>query len=374
MKPILPPAMLGVLGGGQLGRFFASAAVRLGYRVAVLDPDPLAPAHREADVSLAAAYDDRAALTRLARDCAAVTLERESVPVASLRALAQRCVVAPAPDALAVAQDRLRAKRFLRAVGLRTAPFAEVLAATDAPPPALFPGILKTARNGYDGRGQMQLPRASMLADAWHSLGEQPCVLEKRIAWEREVSVILARGTDGRLAVYPVVENRHRDGILELSRAPAQLPAAVAARAVAAASLIAESLEYVGVLAVEFFVAGNELLVNEFALRPHNSGHYTLDACATSQFEQQVRALCGLPLGSTALQSPAAMVNLLGDAWRGGEPPWRRVSTVPGARLHLYGKATARPARKMGHVTVLASRAADAARRAERVLAAISNR
>ena len=373
MKPVLPPAMLGVLGGGQLGRFFARAAKRLGYRVAVLDPDRLAPAHREADLRLVARYDDPAALARLARDCAAVTLELESVPVATLHTLAQHCLVAPAADALAIAQDRLRAKRFLRAVGLPTAPFVEVLAATDATPAALYPAILKTARNGYDGKGQIRVARPPMLASAWRALGEQPCVLEKRIAWKRELSVILARGCDGTMAIYSPVENRHRNGILELSRAPAEVPAPVAARAVAAASLIAESLEYVGVLAVEFFLDANELIVNEFAARPHNSGHYTLDACTTSQFEQQVRALCGLPLGSTALRSPAAMVNVLGDAWHRGEPRWRRVNAVPGARLHLYGKAEARPARKMGHVTVLASRPADAAQQAERVLAAISN-
>jgi len=365
MKGKHRPPMVGVLGGGQLALFFARAAKRLGYRVAVLDPDAGAPAHREAELPLTASYDDGAALRLLGRECVGVTVELESVPAASLHALAEHCVTAPSAEALAVSQDRLRSKRMLRAIGLPTAPFAEVLAAADSGSAGLFPGILKTARNGYDGKGQMHVRGAGVLPDAWRTLGRVPCILERRIAWDAELSVILARGRDGSLRTYPVAQNSHRNGILEVSRAPAAIPAALAQKAGAAAARIAESLDYTGVLAVEFFLCGDELLVNEFALRPHNSGHYTIDACATSQFEQQVRALTGLPLGSTELRSPAAMVNVLGDIWRRGEPPLDALAESFDARLHVYGKSEPRPGRKMGHFTVLDGDARAAMRRAE---------
>lgn len=363
--------MVGVLGGGQLGLFFARAAKRLGYRAAVLDPNPAAPAHREADMPIVAAYDDGAALKLLAGKCIGVTVELEAVPVASLRVVAGTCFTSPSAEALSIAQDRLRSKRMLRAIGLPTAPFAEVLAAGDAMPAGLFPGILKTARNGYDGKGQVRVQRADKLAYAWRALGWVPCVLERRISWDTELSVILARGRDGSIKTYPIVENSHRNGILEVSRAPAEVPAAVAAKAAAAAALIAESLAYVGVLAVEFFLQGEELLVNEFALRPHNSGHYTIDACATSQFEQQVRALTGLPLGSTKMRSAAAMVNVLGEVWRAGEPPLGALAGAFDAQLHHYGKAEARPGRKMAHFTVLHDDASQAALRADKLRRAL---
>jgi len=360
-------ATLGVLGGGQLGLFFLRAAKQLGYRTAVLDPDPAAPAHREGDLSIVASYDDQAALGLLGRRCAGVTVELEAVPAASLRRLARSCFVSPSAEALAIAQDRLRSKRMLRAIGLATAPFAEVLAAGDAVPAELFPGILKTACNGYDGKGQLRVDRASDLAAAWRALGRVPCVLERRIAWDTELSMILARGRDGSIRTFPAVENFHRDGILELTRAPAEVPPAIAAEAAAAAALIAESLDHVGILAVEFFLRGRELLVNEFALRPHNSGHYTIDACASSQFEQQVRTLAGLPLGATSLYVSAAMLNVLGDAWQAGEPPLDALAFAFGARLHVYGKSEARAGRKMAHFTVLDARASRAARRAEQL-------
>lgn len=366
--------MVGVLGGGQLGLFFVRAAKRLGYRVAVLDPSNAAPALREADLPVVASYEDRVALELLAGKCVGVTVEIEAVPVESLRSLAQKCFTAPAPEALAIAQDRLRSKRMLRAIDLATAPFAEMLAARDAVPAGLFPGILKTARNGYDGKGQLRVQSASDLADAWRTLGCVPCVLERRISWDAELSVILACGRDGSIKTYPVVENSHRDGILELTRAPADIPAATAAEAAAAAVRIAWSLDYVGVLAVEFFLRGKELLVNEFALRPHNSGHYTIDACATSQFEQQVRALTGMPLGGTEIRSAAAMINVLGDVWHAGEPALDALARAFDAELHVYGKAEPRPGRKMAHFTVLDSDALRAMRRADQLRRALRGR
>lgn len=372
MKPIFPPAMLGVLGGGQLGRYFVLAARAMGYRTAVLDPDRDAPAHAVAELSIVAGYHDTDALDRLAERCSAVTAELESLPTSSLQRLARSCAVAPGPEALAIGQDRLREKRFLYAIGLRTAPFAEVLAPGDAlmlqKLPGLFPAILKTARNGYDGKGQVAVDRPELLDPAWRALGGVPCVLEKRVSLERELSVVIARGRDGACAAYPVAENRHRNGILELTVVPAQIPAALAAQALRAAECIAEALDYVGVLGVEFFVSGGELLANEYAPRPHNSGHFTLDACAASQFAQQVRALCGLRLGDAQLLSPAAMLNLLGDAWRESEPDWTRVLGASGGHLHLYGKAQPRPRRKMGHVTILKADAGAAAREAEACL------
>lgn len=365
MTPILPPATLGVLGGGQLGRFFVLAARRLGYGTAVLDPDAEAPAHALADHRLIAPLDDAAALDRLGALCAAVTVEREGVPASSLRRLAARCTVAPGAEALAIGQDRLREKRFLRAIGLPTAPWREVLAPADAAPAALFPALLKTARGGYDGRGQRRLEHPGALPAAWRELGAVPCVLEKQLPLERELSVVLARGRDGRSAAYPVAENRHRAGILHTSIAPAVIPDALAAQAVAAAERIASALDYVGVLAVEFFVTEGALRVNEFAPRPHNSGHFTLDACASSQFEQQARALCGLALGETTLRSPAAMLNVLGEAWAAGEPPWPELMRGRRGALHTYGKRQAKPGRKMAHVTLLAPSAPAALAEAE---------
>lgn len=365
MTPILPPATLGVLGGGQLGRLFAHAARAMGYRVAVLDPDRDAPAVQVADVPVVGRYDDPGALAEFAAACAAVTVEFELIPASSVARLAQTCRVAPGADAIAIAQDRLREKRFLRAIGLPVVPFVEVLAARDLTSAGCYPGILKSARNGYDGRGQRAVEDADAALEAWRAFGAAPCVLERRVPLDREVSVIVARGANGAVRTFPLAENRHRDGILELSVAPAQVPDALAARAADAAVRIAVQLDYVGVLGVEFFVSGGELLVNEFAPRPHNSGHYTMEACQTSQFEQQVRALCGLPLGETALRQPAAMAHILGDARRSREPDFDWLRAMPDAALHLYGKRDARARRKMGHVTFVGARARE---RAERVL------
>jgi 5-(carboxyamino)imidazole ribonucleotide synthase len=264
-----------------------------------------------------------------------------------------------------VLQDRIREKRFLRSIGLPVVPFAPVIAAGDVAAAGCYPGILKLARQSYDGKGQVRVASAAEALAAWRSLGEAPCVLERRVALDTEISVVLARAGDGGTRVYPAAENRHNDGILELSVVPARVSPQLAAQATQHAQRIAECLDYVGVLAVEFFVSDGELLVNEIAPRPHNSGHYTLEACETSQFEQQVRALCGLPLGETRLICAAAMLNILGDAWRGGEPDWDGILGTSCGNLHQYGKAQARSRRKMGHITILRDCVADAAAAAE---------
>ncbi|OBS08102.1 5-(carboxyamino)imidazole ribonucleotide synthase [Acidihalobacter prosperus] len=357
---ILPGATLGLLGGGQLGRLFVLAAHESGYRVIVLDPDADSPAARAADGHLRARYDDAEALGRLAAECAAVTTEFENVPAESLRMLAQHVPVHPAAEAVATTQDRLREKRFLQAMGLATAPFAAVRGPQDLAAAAAavrFPAILKRASFGYDGKGQIRLDAPEGLADAFDALGGVECVLEQRVELACEVSVVLARAGDGEIASYPLAENEHRDGILAISSVPARIDDGLAAQAIEMAGRIAGGLDYRGVLAVEFFVTRDgRLLVNEIAPRPHNSGHYTVDACVCSQFEQQLRALCGLPLGDTRLLSPVAMVNLLGDRWlRPDGPRWQSLYAMHGARLHLYGKREARPGRKMGHLCVLAA-------------------
>ena len=369
-----PPATLGVIGGGQLGRFFALAAQRMGYRVAVLDPDAGSPAMQVADERLVASYNDPAALDRLAARCAAVTVEFESVPAGSVAHVERRCATAPSAESIAVLQDRIREKRFLRGIGLPVAPFAPVISSGDVASVGCYPGILKLARQSYDGKGQAVVSSASEALIAWRSMGEAPCVLERRMSLDAELSVILGRGVDGETRVFPAAENRHRHGILELSAVPARLSPRLTQQAAQHAMRIADCLDYVGVLAVEFFVSGGELLVNEVAPRPHNSGHYTIEACETSQFEQQVRALCGLPLGAPTLRSGAAMVNILGDAWRGGEPDWQEVLGESRGALHLYGKARARPRRKMGHITVMRERTADAVAAAEACLDRLEGR
>ena len=355
---ILPGAMLGVVGGGQLGRMFTLRARVMGYRVTVLEPDPGSPAGQVADVQIRAPYDDPAALDRLATECAAVTTEFENVPAAALERLARSVPVRPGAAAVAVAQDRIREKTALAERGFATAPFRAVTdsASLETALAAIpLPALLKTSRLGYDGKGQATIERRDDAAAAFARLGAVPSVLERRLSLERELSVVLARGADGAAAVFPVGENHHRDGILETTVVPARVPERLIREARDLAVAVAESLDYVGVLAVELFVAdGERLFVNEIAPRPHNSGHWTLDACSTDQFEQQVRALCGLPLAEPRLLSPVAMVNLLGDLWSRGAPHWAEVFRRPGVRLHLYGKAEPRPGRKMGHLNCLA--------------------
>jgi len=368
---ILPGATLGMLGGGQLGRMFTVAARTLGYEVIVLDPDPDSPAGKLASDHVCADYEDATALEYLASTCAAVSTEFENVPAASLEWLAQRCVVRPGARAVAITQDRIHEKTFLREQGFPTAAFAVIRGEADlAAAVQAIPGdaILKVSRFGYDGKGQARAEGAAAVRAAWESMKREACVLEQRLPLDVELSVVLARSADGSTAAWPVGENRHVNGILDTTIVPARVPASLQQEAVDMAGRIATTLDYIGVLAVEFFVSGGALRVNEIAPRPHNSGHYTLDACVTDQFEQQVRALCGLPLGSPRLLSPVVMVNLLGDLWRDGHPPpWPDLLAHPQAKLHLYGKREARPGRKMGHFTVLGGSADQALEEALRL-------
>ncbi len=376
---IAPGAWLGVLGGGQLGRMFAMAAQRLGYKVAAVDPDPECPAAGAVHKLICAPLGDRNAWHELASLCRAVTIETENVPAAALRALSRCTRVAPGARALEVAQHRAREKRWLVSAGFEVAPFV-VIDGEDIEPARiepLLPGVLKVARNGYDGRGQA---RVRSLNDVRKALREfaTACVLEREVELERELSVVLARDGNGAVATYPVALNRHAAGILHISVAPAPVDVALRRRAMDCAERIAARLRYEGVLCVEFFVtAAGELLVNEIAPRPHNSGHYTLDACHTSQFEQQVRVLAGLPLGDPGLvqrTGAAAMLNLLGELWQDGEPDWTQALAQPHARLHLYGKKAPRAARKMGHITCVAPSADAASRTARRIEAALARR
>ena len=369
---IAAPATLGLLGGGQLGRYFVLAAQRLGYRVVVVDPQPDCPAASVADRHLIAAYDDPAALVRLVAECAAITTEFENVPADALRWLAAQRPVHPSAEAVAVCQNRRVEKEFLAAHGFPLAPFAAIARPADleAADDALFPGILKVIRHGYDGKGQVRVRSRAEALDAFAQLGGEACVLEALLPLDGEVSVVLARGADGEVQAYTPSENEHRHGILDVSIVPARLPAERLAEAQAIARAIAEKLGYVGTLAVEFFLVDGQLKVNELAPRPHNSGHWTLDACAVSQFEQQVRALCGLPLGDPRAQHAAVMVNLLGDLWfdaqgSAREPDWAAIE-APDLKLHLYGKSDARPGRKMGHYTLLGDAAEPLRQRAER--------
>ena len=349
---------LGVIGGGQLGRYFVQAAQALGFRTVVLEPDQLSPAGAVADHHIVAAYDDSDALTELADLCSAVTVEFENPPVAALVFLAERIIIRPSPNAVAIAQDRRREKQFCVDNRIQVAPFAVIENLDDVGAIAdradeLFPAILKTSRMGYDGKGQQRLANYTELRGAFTALGNVPCVLEKLVPLDDELSVIVARGVDGEVVTYEPTRNLHVDGVLDVSSAP--IPnSQVTEHARKVALRLAEALDYVGVLGVEFFVSGGELLVNEVAPRPHNSGHWTLDAAQTSQFEQQVRALVGMPLGSTAMTHPAVvMLNLLGDRWAHGEPNFALAASDSAAHLHMYGKSEAKPGRKMGHLTVV---------------------
>ena len=353
---ILPPAMLGMLGGGQLGRFFVIAAHEMGYRVTVLDPDKNSPAGKIADVHLCADYDDAAALKIMAETCQAITTEFENVPASTLENLAQTRTVRPSAKAVSIAQHRVLEKQFIRDASIPVAPFVVVNAESDLPADAdaIYPAILKVARFGYDGKGQARVANQAQAQTAFEAFKGEQCVLEKMLNLDYEVSVVLARDAQGNVAAYPLAENSHLNGILDVSIVPARAPKAIQDQARQLAIKIAEKLEYVGVLAVEFFVSNGELLANEMAPRPHNSGHYTIDANVTNQFEQQLRALVGLPLGDSRLHSQAVMVNILGDVWKNGtEPAWDKIFARPELKLHLYGKQEPRPGRKMGHYTVI---------------------
>ena len=356
---IAAPATLGLLGGGQLGRYFTLAAQKLGYRVLVVDPQPDCPAAGVADEHLVADYADPAALARLAAECAAITTEFENVPADALRFLAAHCPVRPSAEAVAVCQNRLVEKQFLVTHGFPLAPFAAIASTADleSADEALYPGILKVVSQGYDGKGQARVRNRNEALAAFARMGGETCVLESLQPLSSEISVVLARGADDTIRCFTPSENIHCNGILDISIVPARIAAKHLAAAQDIACAIARRLDYVGTLAVEFFLVGECLLVNELAPRPHNSGHWTLDACTVNQFEQQVRALCGLPLGYPQAHSAAVMVNLLGDLWLDAsgntqEPAWATIDS-PALKLHLYGKPDARPGRKMGHFTAL---------------------
>jgi 5-(carboxyamino)imidazole ribonucleotide synthase len=358
-RPILPGSTIGVLGGGQLGRMFAMAARRLGYRVHTLAPEDDTPTGQISDVEIKASYDDLDRIRAFARTVDVVTFEFENVPAAAAATAEEHALVRPSGRALHIAQHRIREKSFLADHGLPVTPFAPVR--TDAElrdaVARMGPGaVLKTAAFGYDGKGQIRLSPGSDGTVAWSMLKRQEAVLESFIDLDREVSVIGARGVDGTCSHFGPIENAHRNHILDVSVAPAGLPVELAAQAVEATRAVMEALDYVGLLCIEFFVARDgRLLINELAPRPHNSGHLTFDACRTSQFEQQLRAICGLPLGSPEMLQPAAMANLLGDMWAAGDPDWSAALALPDVKLHLYGKAVPRPGRKMGHLTALAA-------------------
>jgi len=371
-QALFPGAHLGVLGGGQLGRMFTSSALQMGYSVTVLDPSSKSPAGQIATTHLCAEYDDKQALATMA-ECDAVTIEFENIPVESLQYLAAHTRIAPKPDAVEIAQDRSLEKAFAREHGIDTAPYAFIEASSDVAASCkdiIFPAILKTARLGYDGKGQVTCVNLSEASKAFETLGSVDCVLEQRIELAAEVSVVLARGFDGRMSICPVAENRHEQGILDLSIVPAQVDQQLQKKAIAMALSLADALDYVGVLAVEFFIScDGQVLMNEMAPRPHNSGHYTLDATTLSQFDMQVLSLCSLELPACNLLSPVAMLNLLGDRWVGQQhqPNWYDLlKDCSGAVddvtkiLHLYGKTSPRPGRKMGHVNFLSPQVGNA--------------
>ena len=352
------PATLGVMGGGQLGRMFVHAAQRMGYFTAVLDPDAASPAGLVSHHHIQTAYLDEQGLAQLMQRCAAITTEFENVPAPALRTLGAHRPVAPSADAVAIAQDRAQEKAHFTRCGVPVAPHAviETAAQLAAVADALLPGILTTARLGYDGKGQVRVKTRAELAAAWAELKQVPCVLEKMLPLAAECSVIVARGADGQIVNFPVQRNLHRDGILAVTEVfDGNVPAELAAQAIAATKSVAEGLQYVGVLCVEFFILQDHtLVVNEMAPRPHNSGHYSIDACDQSQFDLQVRTLAGLPLVQPRLHSPSIMLNLLGDIWLAfnNAPPWDQVLALPGTHLHLYGKLDAKPGRKMGHLNI----------------------
>ena len=349
-----PGSTVGLMGSGQLGRMFAIAARRMGYRVHVFSPEKGTPAGQLADLEIAAPYEDQAAVTGFASGLDVLTFEFENIPARSVQWAAERCVVRPAGGVLHICQHRLREKQFLADAGFPVAPFLPVSNAAELKSAFDFlgtPAVLKTAAFGYDGKGQRRIDSPAEVVEI-----QGPSVLERHVPFSMEISVLVARGIDGEMAAFPICENIHRNHILDLTIAPARISETVAESARALACAIADKLALVGLLAVEMFLLPDStLLVNELAPRPHNSGHFTFDACVTSQFEQQLRAICGLALGSTEQLRPAAMANLLGDLWQDGEPDWAAAARFPDVKIHLYGKTGPRPGRKMGHLTALAS-------------------
>ena len=360
----LPGATIGVMGSGQLGRMFAIAARRMGYRVHIFSPERDSPAGQLADREIAAPYRDESAVHAFARDVDLITFEFENIPLETIEWAASECEVRPAGSVLHLAQHRLREKDFLSGAGIPVAPYRAVRSAAELSAglgDIGRPSILKSAAFGYDGKGQQLIDSGKDVDEIWKARSGDEQILERAIDFEKEVSAIVARGPDGAVATFPVCENLHRNHVLDLTVVPARVDDSTTRRAADLAAAIAEKMELVGLLAVEMFLDRNgELLVNELAPRPHNSGHWTIEGCNTSQFEQHVRAVCGLPLGSTEIIRPAAMANLLGDLWQTGEPDWAAALKIDGVHLHLYGKQEPRPGRKMGHLTALAASAEEA--------------
>ena len=364
MTTVLPGSIVGVLGSGQLGRMFAIAARRMGYRVHTYSPDADTPTGQVADLEIQGAYEDLDAVEAFAKNVKVVTFEFENVPFATTVAAEKHAPVRPAGSVLHTSQQRLREKGFLRNAGLPVANFFAVRTLADLEAGigrVGLPCVLKTASFGYDGKGQSKIETIEQAADAWKSIAGHEAIVEAWVDFEKEVSVVAARGMDGSFAHWGVIENDHHHHILDISTAPAIVTPAVEKRAIELARTVLEQLQVVGVLCIEMFLTRRgELLINELAPRPHNSGHLTFDASVTSQFEQQLRAVCGLPLGSTELLHPAAMANLLGDLWSEGEPDWAAALAIPDVKLHLYGKIEPRRGRKMGHLTALAASSAEA--------------
>lgn len=360
----LPGSTIGVMGGGQLGRMFAIAARRMGYIVQVFTPEEETPAGQFADLTRIADYSNEAAVRRFANEVDVITFEFENIPIQTVEWCAEDCVVRPSGSILHIAQNRLREKEFLTSTGVPIAPFRAVRNAyelANAVDQIGRPAILKTAAFGYDGKGQQMINARDDFEEIWKAGSADELVLEGAIDFDKEVSVIIARGIDGKTAIFPLCENLHRNHILDITVVPARLPENIEADASKLANTIAEKLELIGLLAVEMFLTKDgELLVNELAPRPHNSGHWTIEGCVTSQFEQQVRAVCGLPLGSTEILRPSAMANLLGALWQNGAPDWTGAFAADGVHLHLYGKSEPRRRRKMGHLTALGNTADDA--------------
>jgi len=365
VKPILPGAAIGVLGSGQLGRMFAIAARQMGYRVHTFSSETDTPTGQVADVEIAASYDDLDAVRRFAQAVQVVTFEFENVPAACVEAAAAFVPVRPGGAALHITQNRLREKTFLASNGFPTTKFTAVHGVDDlnaAMEKVGFPAIMKTASSGYDGKGQAKVANLEDAVQAFHGCGGQEMIVEGFVDFELEFSMVMARGVDGQFVHWGAIQNRHKHHILDVSFAPARMGQASSARAIEVSRALADKLDLIGVLCIEFFLTRNgEILVNELAPRPHNSGHLTIDASRTSQFEQQLRAVCGLPLGSTEFVGAAAMANLLGDLWYAGEPNWPAACALPDVKLHLYGKIEPRPGRKMGHLTALAATAESAA-------------
>jgi 5-(carboxyamino)imidazole ribonucleotide synthase len=374
---ILPGATIGMIGGGQLGRMFVIAAKYLGYKVIVLEPDEHSPAGQVADTQFIAPYDDVDALAVFAEQCDVITTEFENIPASVLEKLAESCPVHPSAAALSKTQDRIIEKDFIRSCGLLPVPYGVIRTRSDVATAVAaieFPAILKTARFGYDGKGQITVNTPEEAVEGYEKTHKSAdCVLEQRVDLACEISVVLARNVDGEMQVFPVSENVHVDGILFQSIVPARVEDDIAHAAQVAAKRLADQLGYVGVLAVEFFVTKQgALLVNEIAPRTHNSGHFTIDACVTSQFEQQVRTVCNLPFGSTELLTPVVMTNLLGDVWGDSQPDWAKVLNSPKSKLHLYGKQEARAGRKMGHFCTLADTAEAAELEAQQIFKELS--